>query len=111
MWREEIALNRHRVFAVFVVLQQVLVQFLQPIVRHARENVVRQVIVLAHAERRRSRISGSTKNMRVLVSQPRSPLPCCTSCRRIMKNENDVKNGSTHSRQIIQRPPYGRSAV
>ena len=32
----------------------------------------------------------------VFVNQPRSPLPCCTSCRRIMKNENDVKIGTTH---------------
>ena len=41
------------------------------------------------------RMNWLTKKTRVLVSQPRSALPCCTSCRRIMKNENDVKIGTS----------------
>ena len=71
-------------------------QSLQPVVRHGREQVVRQVVVLAHREDREAD-ERPTRNVRVLVSQPRPPLPCCTSCRRIMKNANDVNSGTTQS--------------
>ena len=46
----EVAVDLHRLLAVLRVVQQDLVQLLQPVVRHGRVDVVRQVVVLAHRE-------------------------------------------------------------